>query len=115
MKSAIYDTLPQFPACIFQDLGKLKVPVYLSGYRQLCVAIYLFSKDPTQPMCNELYPAVAKSLGYYDWRAIEYSIRRVILTAWKHQDPDVWNAYFPGIHKAPSNKQFIATLAMRIK
>ena len=107
--------LPTVPECVVYDLGRLNIPVYLSGYRQLCVAIPLFAVDDTQTMCTDLYPAVAKVLGHVDWRAVEYSIRRVILAAWKHRDPEVWEAYFPGFQKAPSNKQFIATLAQRMR
>lgn len=99
---------------ITQALLQLNIPVYLSGYRQLCIAISLFADDPGQSMCNELYPAVARALGYIDWRAIEFSIRRAILIGWEHRDVVTWEAYFPGIPKAPSNKQFIATLAQRI-
>jgi len=106
---------PPVPESVLLDLGRLNVPVYLVGYHQLCVAITLFAKDIMQPMCGELYPAVAKALGYTDWRAIEYSIRRVILAAWDRRNPEVWEEYFPGGQRAPSNKQLIATLAMRIK
>ena len=115
METSTNTPYPAAPESVLLALGRLNVPVYLVGYHQLCVAITLFAKDITQPLCGELYPAVAKALGYVDWRAIEYSIRRVILAAWERRDPEVWEEYFPGAHKAPSNKQFIATLAMRIK
>lgn len=107
-----------FPAVSEQvlfDLRQLSTPVYLSGYRCLCVAIPIFAQDISQSMCNELYPAVAKKLGYMDWRAVEFAIRRTILAAWTHRDPENWDIYFPGATKAPTNKQFIATLAQRIK
>lgn len=100
---------------VLYDLKKLNVPMHLSGYRCLCVAIDLFARDISQSMCGELYPAVAKSLGYVDWRAVEFAIRRVIFWAWKYRDPEIWKAYFPGLTKAPTNKQFIATLAQGIK
>ena len=106
---------PTVPEQVLQDLRQLNVPVYLSGYRCLCVAIPLFALDISQLLCSELYPAVARKLGYVDWRAVEFAIRRSILAAWKHRDPVVWDTYFPGITKAPTNKQFIATLAQRIK
>ena len=106
---------PTIPEKVLSDLRRLNVPVYLSGYLCLCVAIHLFSLDISQSMCGELYPAVAKALGYVDWRPVEFAIRRAILSAWEHRDPDIWNAYFPGLTKAPTNKQFIATLAQRIK
>lgn len=103
------------PEQVFCHLRKLNVPVYLSGYRCLCVAIAVFEQDISQSMCNELYPAVAEELGYMDWRAVEFAIRRTILAAWEHRDEAVWNEYFPGMTKAPTNKQFIATLAQRMK
>ena len=58
---------------------------------------------------------VAKELGYPDWRAVEFAIRRAILWAWEHRDDALWETYFPGLTKAPTNKQFIAALALRIK
>ena len=103
------------PKQVLQDLRQLNVLVHLSGYRCLCVAILKFSQDISQTMCSELYPAVAKELGYMDWRAVEFAIRRSILWAWNHGSREVWETYFPGAVKAPSNKHFIAVLAQRIK
>ena len=103
------------PEQVLQDLGRLNVPAYLSGYRCLCVAIPKFAQDISQSMCSEVYPAVAKELDYMDWRAVEFAIRRAILWAWEHGDQNIWNEYFPGLTKAPSNKHFIAALAQRIK
>ena len=105
-------TLPEQLLC---DLHRLRTPVHLSGYQCLCIAIPMFTQNISQLLCGELYPAVAKELGYMDWRAVEFAIRRTILWAWEHRDPQIWEEYFPGITKAPSNKQFIATLAQRIK
>lgn len=102
-------------AQVLHDLWRLSVPVHLSGHQCLCVAIPKFATNISQLMCGELYPAVAKELGYVDWRAVEFAIRRVIQAAWTHRDPEIWNEYFSGSTKAPSNKQFIATLAQRIK
>ena len=103
------------PEQVLVDLRQLNAPVHLSGYRCLCVAVLLFARDISQPMCGEPYPAVAEALGYTDWRAVEFAICRAILWAWEHRDPAVWEEYFPSAVKAPSNKQFIATLAKRSK
>lgn len=115
MELATTTFFPAVPEQVLFDLRQLNTPVYLSGYRCLCIAIPIFAGDISQSMCSELYPAVAKKLGYMDWRAVEFAIRRVIYAAWKYRDPVVWEAYFSGTGKAPSNKQFIATLAQRIK
>ena len=106
---------PAVPEQVLVDLRQLSTPVHLSGYRCLYVAIPTFAQDISQSMCNELYPTVAKELGYMDWRAVEFAIRRTILSAWRHGDPKNWEKYFPGITKTPTNKQFIANLAQRIK
>ena len=103
------------PEQVLFILRQLNMPVYLSGYRCLCAAIPVFAQDISQSMCNELYPAVAQALGYMDWRAVEFAVRRTILAAWEHRDPQIWEEYFPGFTKAPTNKQFIAILAQRIK
>ena len=115
MELATTQFFPAVPEQVLLDLHQLNIPVYLSGYRCLCVAIPVFARDISQSMCNELYPAVAKALGYVDWRAVEFAIRRVIQAAWEQGNPEVWEEYFPGQKKAPTNKQFIATLAQRIK
>lgn len=107
--------LHAIPEQTLVDLRELNIPMHLSGYRCLCVAISVFMQDISQSMCNELYPTVAKELGYMDWRAVEFTIRRTILSAWRHRDPEKWEVYFPGITKAPTNKQFVGTLAQRIK
>ena len=115
MELTVSTFFPNVPEQVLADLWRLSVPVHLSGYRCLCVAIPMFAQDISQSMCNELYPAVAKELEYMDWRAVEFAIRRAILSAWEHCDPEVWEKYFPVVTKAPTNKQFIATLAQRIK
>ena len=107
--------LPTVPEQVLLDLRRLYIPVHLSGYQCLCVAIPKFALNLSQLMCGELYPTVAKELGYVDWRAVEFAIRRAILLAWENCAPEIWNEYFPGSTKAPSNKQFIATLALRIE
>ena len=48
------------PDCVRYDLMRLNVPVHWLGYEQLCVGVALFAKDTTQPMCCELYPAIAR-------------------------------------------------------
>ena len=91
-------------------LRELGVPVYRKGFRQLVVAIYLFQQDNEQSLTKELYPGVAKMIGGIDWRRVERDIRTAIHCAWESRDAEVWNFYFPGLSRKPSNKAFIATL-----
>lgn len=96
-------------------LHELGFPSHRLGYKQLCTAIPRFSTDDTQSLTKDLYPYLAKHYAYLDWRAPESAIRDVIVAVWEERDPVVWEKYFPNLKKAPSNKQFIATLAERLK
>lgn len=96
-------------------LHELEFPSHRLGYKQLCTAIPRFSTDDTQSLTKDLYPYLAKHYAYLDWRAPESAIRDVIVAVWEERDPVVWEKYFPNLKKAPSNKQFIATLAERLK
>ena len=96
-------------------LHLLNVPTHLDGYRQLCVALPLYAKDPQQLMTKELYPAVAQLCGSKDGRTVEHSIRNAICAAWEHRDMAIWRKYFrpgpSGKLSCPSNKEFICRLA----
>lgn len=96
-------------------LHELSIGVHRLGYKYLTVAIPCFSLNDTQSLTKELYPYVADCFGCTDWHSVERSIRAVILDAWAHRDPAVWDQYFPHRSKAPSNKQFIAVLAELLK
>lgn len=92
-------------------LHQLGCPVHRIGFRQLCVAIPMYARGEASAVCKELYPLIARNLGSSDWRAVERSIRCEILDGWKHGNPEMWERFFPGRNKAPSNKEFICTMA----
>lgn len=92
-------------------LHELGLPVHRIGYKQLCLAIVLYSQNDIQSLSKELYPAVAAHFGYTDWRPVEHAIRLAIYHAWSIRVPGLWEQYFTGTTKPPSNKQFIATIA----
>lgn len=95
-------------------LHELCFAVHRFGYKQLCVAIPQYALDSSQSVTKNLYPYVAEYFDT-DWHAVEHSIRFAVQCAWKQRDPEVWNKYFPNSKKAPSNKEFIATLAERLR
>lgn len=97
-----------------QILHELSFPLYMSGYRRLCVALPYFAQDPEQSLAKELYPRIAEETGCTAL-SVEASIRRVILAAWEHGDRAKWQKYFPGLTKAPSNHVFIGTIADYLK
>lgn len=96
-------------------LLSLQFPAHRIGFQQLCLAIPQFARDTTQSLTKDLYPYIAKAMGYEDWRAVEHSIRDVIAKAWEKGDRQIWELYFPGAETAPSNKRFIATMARFIR
>lgn len=81
------------------------------GYQQLRLGIPLFRQDPALRLGKELYPAIITLWGSGTPKQIEHSIRLAITNAWKERDKAVWDSYFPGYEKCPSNKDFIARLA----
>lgn len=95
-------------------LHKLNFSSHLDGYRQLCVAVPLYAKNPGQFMTKELYPTVAKQCGCTDGKCVERSIRKAIYTAWTNGDMAVWRKYFvpnpQGSVPCPTNKEFICRL-----
>ena len=93
----------------------LNMPTHLDGYRQLCLALPMFTENPQQLLTKELYPEVAKQWGSKDSRSVEHSIRKAIQAAWHQRDNALWRKYFAVNHQGhipcPTNKEFICRLA----
>lgn len=96
-------------------LHQLRFGVHRLGYRQLLLLVPCYAMDDRQSLSKELYPRAAAHFGYASWQPIEHAVRLAILDAWQRREPGLWEGYFPGIRKPPSNKQFIATLAEMAK
>ena len=96
-------------------LRELQIGIHRNGYRQLTVLIPCYALDDDQGLTKELYPFAATYFGSPSWQAVERAVRSAIEEAWARRRPEVWEAYFPGRDKPPANKQFIATLAERLK
>ncbi len=96
-------------------LHHLRISIHRLGYKYLTIAIPCYVINDTQSFSKEIYPYVSNRLGYTDWHGVERAIRTVILDAWMQRDTDTWEEYFPKQQKVPTNKQFIATLAERLR
>ena len=83
----------------------------LDGYRQLCVGVPLFIKNPGMLLSKELYPAIGEYFALPDARTVEHSIRKAITDAWTRREIIVWEKYFPNSRTVPTNKAFISRLA----
>lgn len=98
-----------------QMLQELHIPAHRLGYQQLCLMVPYYREHSFQSMTKDLYPWVARHFDFHTPQAVEHTIRDAIHHAWLHRDPQVWTRYFPDSEKPPTNKQFIAALAARIK
>ena len=102
-------------ARVAHHLHLLGFPTHLDGYRQLCLALPIYTGNPQQLITKELYPAVAALCNCLDSRSVEHSIRKAIRSAWIHRDNAIWRKYFPmgssGSIPCPTNKEFICRLA----
>ena len=106
----------ELQAATITMLHELGISIHRLGYIYLSVAIPCYSTDNMQSLSKELYPYVAKRLDKYaKWYSVERSIRLVVLEAWERRDVITWEQYFPQQKKVPTNKQFIAVLAEKIR
>ena len=96
-------------------LHELRFGVHRLGYQQLLVLIPRYAMDSSQSLSKELYPYAAECFGYTSWEPVEHAVRLAIRDAWERSVPGVWEKYFPGVQKVPSNKQFIAVIAEAAK
>lgn len=106
----MYQAYLEGPALVKRHLQKLGVDPTLVGYRCLLAVIPFFQANPNL-MVKEVYPEVAKLCNLTDWRNVEHCIRTALRNAWKHRDPKVWDFYFPGRARRPTNKAFITRIA----
>lgn len=83
------------------------------GEKELRVAIPLLAQDMDQKISAELYPAVAKICGS-TIPAVEKVMKRTIVNAWNHRDPEIWEEYFPHRKRYPTNKVFLCALAQKL-
>ena len=68
-----------------------------------CLALPMVAENPNISFRNQLYPA----LGPNSERNIRYAIEH----AFANGHPAVWQRYFPGITKRPSNRDFLRRMA----
>ncbi len=97
-----------------QHLDRLGLNDLRRGYRQLAIGVPIFQKNRAQTLHKELYPAIAKACGCENPEQVESAIRAVIRSAWKERDFAVWDVYFPGESKAPSNRKFLNVISKKL-
>ena len=112
--AALPDHKPDPQQTVCRHLRILEIAANREGFRHLQVGIALYQQDSQQSVTKELYPAIAKICGNDNGAQVETAIRNVIGEAWERRDRAVWDYYFPGKEKCPTNKQFISRLAQML-
>lgn len=97
-----------------QNLLTLRIPPKSDGFQYLKIAIPQYFQDNSQLLCKEIYGSIVSIYSLSGWKVVERSIRRVIQDAWK-QDPELWEAWFPGLKEPPTNKAFICRMAQLLE
>ncbi len=103
--------LPDPQSVAAAHLQVLQLEEGRAGFQQLRVAIPLYAQDPAIGLTKELYPEVARLCATSGDKSVEHAIRTLIKDTWKRRNKAVWEHYFPGRTKCPTNKQFIACLS----
>ena len=99
---------------LVQRLSSLSVPEGLDGRKCLLVMIPSYAADPGQSFTKELYPEAGKRF-HRSGAAADRDVRYALQQAWDQGDPLVWQHYFPGAVKCPSNSEFIRRMAEELK
>jgi len=85
-----------------------------NGYDYMTEAVWIMLHDPDLSTTKALYPAVAKKFGCKPGH-VERSLRSALDTAWARSGPEVWQTYFPGAVKRPSNTVFISRMSQLLR
>ena len=99
---------------LVQRLTSLSVPEGLDGWKCLLVMIPSYFRDPGQSFTKELYPEAGKRF-HRSGAAADRDVRYALRQAWDQGDPLIWQHYFPGAVKCPSNSEFIRRMAEELE
>ncbi len=101
---------PDTEARLQSLLHSLSLSAKHNGWSYLTKGIQITRENPNLSITKELYPAIAKAYGCKQTH-VERSIRSALEAAWDRGDPKLWQSYFPGAQKRPSNAVFIVRMA----
>lgn len=103
---------------ISDALKQVGVPIGLTGYKYISTAINMVVSDDSylESITKMLYPEIAKSHNSTSER-VEKAIRHAIQTTWARNKDNLasFNFYIGKGKSRPTNSEFIAVLANRVK
>lgn len=91
-------------------LRQLRIPGGRQGFQHLLTALPRLSHQRDQRLGKELYSDISRCSGS-TISAVEKSIRDVLHVGWEQGDRELWQQYFPGCTKCPTNKEFLFRMA----
>lgn len=91
-------------------LIRLGIPEPSQGFRHLVVALPLLAEQSEQFLGKTLYMEVGRR-NRASTESVEKAIRDAIHSGWDRGNRSLWQSYFPGITRAPQNKQFLTRMA----
>lgn len=91
-------------------LRQLQIPGGRQGFQHLLTGLPHLSRQRDQRMGKELYAHISRHSGA-TITSIEKGIRDVLHVGWEQGDRALWQQYFPGCTKCPTNKEFLFRMA----
>lgn len=91
-------------------LRQLRIPGGRQGFQHLLTALSMLSRQRDQRMGKELYARIAQQAGTSVF-AVEKGIRDVLQAGWERGNRELWQQFFPGCTKCPTNKEFLFRMA----
>lgn len=101
-------------------LMEFRVPTHLNGYKYLCEGLHRTIEDHAslQGVTKALYRDIAK-VFHTSAACVEHSMRNAVMAGWQSGTPESrrnsFGPAFDGLEKAPSNIQFLSTMAEYIE
>lgn len=97
-----------------ETLAALGVKSKHDGWDYLMAIIPSHQNDPNQSFTKVLYPDTGKQFGC-SGSSVDRAIRYALQKAWETGDPGLWQQFFPGYAKCPSNSEFIIRISEELR
>lgn len=97
-------------------LGRFSIYAKERVLEALGHAVLMRAADPDCLLTKEIYAEVCQTYGT-STDGVDQAIRRALRNAWinRHKHPAIWERFFPGYDRCPSNGVFISTLAAYLR
>ena len=95
-------------------LRRLGLSPRWNGFHHLLNILLHYDPEQNPPLFKTFYPPLAEQHAV-TLDAIDNAIHQAIQRAYERRNDAIWNEYFPDTSECPKNKEFISTLAERMR